>query len=349
MPDARSRSPARSAILWTSEETAMAIEIKVPRLGWSMEEGTFVEWLKREGESVQAGEPLFAIEGDKAIQEVEAIGSGILRISPRGPENGETVKVGVTLAFLVGPDEADPFHAEPRTQPVAIPRQPERTAKAWTESREQNGDSADDRVRRARRRREHVRTAADAFGRRTGREFRRGPLASRPSWESTGKTTQGSGRTRPHPRTRRAGSRGRPTTARRRLTSGRRRREPPADAARLSPHDCRPHGRKGRSDGSRHPDDDGRRDAISSVCGRSSKRPQLDRRAGHPGYLDIIAKLAARALPEHPASQSAMDRRPNRDAGGDPHCDRRRHAGRSLGPGAARRAGLGLREIAARD
>ncbi len=87
----------------------MAIEIKVPRLGWSMEEGTFIEWLKRDGQSVQAGEPLFAIEGDKAIQEVKAIGSGILRIPPNGPENGETVKVGVTLAFLTDPDEAAPF------------------------------------------------------------------------------------------------------------------------------------------------------------------------------------------------------------------------------------------------
>ncbi|HUE17032.1 MAG TPA: dihydrolipoamide acetyltransferase family protein [Planctomycetaceae bacterium] len=88
----------------------MAIEIKVPRLGWSMEEGTFIEWLKREGQPVQAGEPLFAIEGDKAIQEVEAIGSGILRIAPKAPENGDTVKVGTTLAFLVGPDEADTFN-----------------------------------------------------------------------------------------------------------------------------------------------------------------------------------------------------------------------------------------------
>ncbi|HEX4070500.1 MAG TPA: dihydrolipoamide acetyltransferase family protein [Planctomycetaceae bacterium] len=89
----------------------MAIEIKVPRLGWSMEEGTFVEWLKREGQTVQAGEPLFAIEGDKAIQEVEAIGSGILRLAPRAPEIGETVKVGATLAFLLAPEEAETFRA----------------------------------------------------------------------------------------------------------------------------------------------------------------------------------------------------------------------------------------------
>ena len=89
----------------------MSIEIKVPRLGWSMEEGTFVEWLKREGQTVQAGEPLFAIEGDKAVQEVEAIGSGILRLAPRAPEIGETVKVGTTLAFLLAPEEAETFRA----------------------------------------------------------------------------------------------------------------------------------------------------------------------------------------------------------------------------------------------
>src|SRR5580693_5277102 len=87
----------------------MPVEIKVPRLGWSMEEGTFVEWLKRDGEFVEAGQPLFAIEGDKAIQDVEAIGSGILRISPRAPESGAPVRVGVTVAFLVTADEADPF------------------------------------------------------------------------------------------------------------------------------------------------------------------------------------------------------------------------------------------------
>jgi pyruvate dehydrogenase E2 component (dihydrolipoamide acetyltransferase) len=94
------------------------IEIKVPRLGWSMEEGTFVEWLKRDGELVEAGQPLFSIEGDKAIQDVEAIGSGILRISPRAPENGEPVQVGATLAFLLGAGEADPFSAAEPQKPA---------------------------------------------------------------------------------------------------------------------------------------------------------------------------------------------------------------------------------------
>ncbi|HEV3299763.1 MAG TPA: dihydrolipoamide acetyltransferase family protein [Planctomycetaceae bacterium] len=104
----------------------MTVEIKVPRLGWSMEEGTFVEWLKLDGDFVQAGQPLFSIEGDKAIQDVEAIGSGILRISPRGPENGEPVRVGVTLAFLVTADEADPFSTtepqEPQPGKPSVPQ-----------------------------------------------------------------------------------------------------------------------------------------------------------------------------------------------------------------------------------
>jgi pyruvate dehydrogenase E2 component (dihydrolipoamide acetyltransferase) len=100
----------------------MPVEIKVPRLGWSMEEGTFVEWLKRDGEYVEAGQPLFSIEGDKAIQDVEAIGSGILRIAPHAPENGEPVLVGVTLAFLVTADEPDPYSG-PKPQ-VSQPEKP---------------------------------------------------------------------------------------------------------------------------------------------------------------------------------------------------------------------------------
>jgi pyruvate dehydrogenase E2 component (dihydrolipoamide acetyltransferase) len=104
----------------------LAVEIKVPRLGWSMEEGTFVEWLKRDGELVEAGQPLFSIEGDKAIQDVEAIGSGILRISPGAPESGEAVRVGATLAYLVGAHEPDPFAADKPKQPQPDPKPPER-------------------------------------------------------------------------------------------------------------------------------------------------------------------------------------------------------------------------------
>ena len=83
----------------------MAIEIIVPRLGWSMEEGAFVAWLKKEGEFVHAGELLFSIEGDKAVQEIESIDSGVLRIAPDCPKPGDAVRVGDVLGYLLAKNE----------------------------------------------------------------------------------------------------------------------------------------------------------------------------------------------------------------------------------------------------
>src|SRR5262247_1370448 len=79
----------------------MAIEITVPRLGWTMEEGTFVGWLKKDGDTVRAGEALFSLEGDKALQEIEATDSGTLRIPPNAPKPGSTVQVGALLGYLI--------------------------------------------------------------------------------------------------------------------------------------------------------------------------------------------------------------------------------------------------------
>ncbi|MCI0536735.1 MAG: E3 binding domain-containing protein [Verrucomicrobiales bacterium] len=80
------------------------VEITVPRLGWTMEEGTFVGWLKKEGDRVRAGEPLFTLDGDKALQEIEAPESGILRIPSDAPKAGSTVRVGELLGYLVTSD-----------------------------------------------------------------------------------------------------------------------------------------------------------------------------------------------------------------------------------------------------
>jgi pyruvate dehydrogenase E2 component (dihydrolipoamide acetyltransferase) len=90
---------------------SMAHAILVPRLGWTMEEGTFVQWLKRDGEPVKAGEQLFILEGEKAAQEVESIDSGILRIPPDAPRPGETVAVGALLGYLTAPGEPAPWEA----------------------------------------------------------------------------------------------------------------------------------------------------------------------------------------------------------------------------------------------
>jgi pyruvate dehydrogenase E2 component (dihydrolipoamide acetyltransferase) len=85
----------------------MANEVVMPRLGWTMEAGTLVEWLKSDGDEVEAGELLFAVETDKAVQEVEAIDSGILSI-PIDTPIGIEKPVGTTLGFIVAPGETAP-------------------------------------------------------------------------------------------------------------------------------------------------------------------------------------------------------------------------------------------------
>lgn len=98
----------------------MPIEIQLPRLGWSMEEGTFVAWLKKDGESVKAGEPLFTLESDKAAQDVEATDSGILRLAPDAPKAGDVVQVGRILGWLLAQSEiVAAGGAEPSPKPAS--------------------------------------------------------------------------------------------------------------------------------------------------------------------------------------------------------------------------------------
>jgi pyruvate dehydrogenase E2 component (dihydrolipoamide acetyltransferase) len=83
----------------------MPIEITIPRLGWSMEEGNFIGWLKKDGEPVKSGEPLFTLEGEKASQDIEATDSGVLRIPPESVPPGSVVKVGQLIGYLVAENE----------------------------------------------------------------------------------------------------------------------------------------------------------------------------------------------------------------------------------------------------
>src|ERR1043166_8980973 len=86
----------------------MAIPITIPRLGWNMEEGTFLGWLKQDGETVRAGEMLFRLESEKSAEDIECLDAGILRIVPKGPQEGDTVAVGVVIAYLLATGEEMP-------------------------------------------------------------------------------------------------------------------------------------------------------------------------------------------------------------------------------------------------
>lgn len=75
----------------------MAEKVRLPKLGASMQEGTIVEWLKKEGEKVSKGEPLLQVETDKAVLEVESPADGVLTIMKA---KGSKVPVNTVIAFL---------------------------------------------------------------------------------------------------------------------------------------------------------------------------------------------------------------------------------------------------------
>ncbi len=91
------------------------IEVIMPKLGLTMEEGTIIRWLKREGEKVERGEPLFEVQTDKVVMEVEAPASGTLGkiLIPEG----DTVPVVQVIAYILEPGEEAP---EEWPIPVAI-------------------------------------------------------------------------------------------------------------------------------------------------------------------------------------------------------------------------------------
>jgi pyruvate dehydrogenase E2 component (dihydrolipoamide acetyltransferase) len=106
----------------------MPIKITVPRLGWSMEEGTFSEWLKHDGDRVVASDLLFVLESDKASQEVESLDSGVLYIPADAPRPGDKVAVGQLLGYLLADGESvsaveSPAAVKP-TAPETSPRPP---------------------------------------------------------------------------------------------------------------------------------------------------------------------------------------------------------------------------------
>ena len=86
----------------------MAHEIVMPRLGWSTEEGTLIEWLKKDGDAVRTGDVVCVIESDKAQVEVESFDAGVLRIPADSPAPGAKVPVGTLLGYVLAPGETLP-------------------------------------------------------------------------------------------------------------------------------------------------------------------------------------------------------------------------------------------------
>jgi pyruvate dehydrogenase E2 component (dihydrolipoamide acetyltransferase) len=114
----------------------MPIELKMPALSPTMEEGTLAKWLVKEGDTVSSGDLLAEIETDKATMEFEAIDEGVVT-SLLVAEGTEGVKVGTVIAVIAGEGEEvnavapkaemptlEPAKAEPAPTPATVSAPP---------------------------------------------------------------------------------------------------------------------------------------------------------------------------------------------------------------------------------
>ena len=94
----------------------MSVDILMPALSPTMEEGTLSKWLKKEGDRIESGDVIAEIETDKATMEVEAVDEGTLA-KILIPEGTEGVKVNAVIALLAedGEDTANVSASDPAT------------------------------------------------------------------------------------------------------------------------------------------------------------------------------------------------------------------------------------------
>jgi pyruvate dehydrogenase E1 component beta subunit len=130
----------------------MAIELKMPALSPTMEEGTLAKWLVKEGDTVKSGDILAEIETDKATMEFEAVDEGtIARILVA--EGTDNVKVGTVIAMIAGEGEdaaaaSAPAPAEaPKTEaPAAAQKAEESEAPAAKKAESGTAQLASDKA-----------------------------------------------------------------------------------------------------------------------------------------------------------------------------------------------------------
>jgi pyruvate dehydrogenase E2 component (dihydrolipoamide acetyltransferase) len=128
----------------------MPIEIKMPALSPTMEEGTLAKWMVKEGDTVKSGDILAEIETDKATMEFETIDEGVVQ-KLLVAEGTDGVKVGATIMVILGEDEdasasapkADAAPAAKKAEPVKEPE----VAKAETPKPAPAPAAAGDRVK----------------------------------------------------------------------------------------------------------------------------------------------------------------------------------------------------------
>src|SRR3982751_2846485 len=98
----------------------MSIEIKMPALSPTMEEGTLAKWLVKEGDTVKSGDLMAEIETDKATMEFEAVDEGVIG-KILVAEGTDGVKVGTTIAVLLEEGESAAAPSAPKAVAPSTP------------------------------------------------------------------------------------------------------------------------------------------------------------------------------------------------------------------------------------
>ena len=123
----------------------MPVELKMPALSPTMEEGTLAKWLVKEGDSVVSGDLLAEIETDKATMEFEAVDEGVIT-KLLVAEGSDGVKVGTVIALMGGEGEVaeNPVDAQisDRAEPVEAPPSPQKDGPSTSSGRTEKVEPA---------------------------------------------------------------------------------------------------------------------------------------------------------------------------------------------------------------
>src|SRR3954449_10605215 len=126
----------------------MSVSVTMPRLGESVSEGTVTRWLKKEGDQVEADEPLLEVSTDKVDTEIPSPAAGVLSSIKVGED--ETVEVGSELAVIDegggGADATADESAEQEDEQEA-PAEPEEEAESEPEQEDTSEPAKDEQQR----------------------------------------------------------------------------------------------------------------------------------------------------------------------------------------------------------
>jgi pyruvate dehydrogenase E2 component (dihydrolipoamide acetyltransferase) len=100
----------------------MATEITIPKVDMVMESGTFVEWMKKEGETVQKGDPIFVIMTDKSAIECESPATG--KLAGLTAKADDVLPINAVIGYILKEGESLPSKAAPAAEAVKAPAAP---------------------------------------------------------------------------------------------------------------------------------------------------------------------------------------------------------------------------------